>query len=980
VSLVQELVRGELQRLLRDDGNNGKLFWTKNPEGLAKWADHPHPWTALYHHVKKFDGVTDEEAKRITSQWFHDVFGYLPGDRKGKNPVGPRSARIRAIVAHEMADLFSDEWDTDPVGELDDQTLALLDAMAELDDEANGSRAWDPAKHPRDPATGKFVDLVGRLKAAISLHQSGVSGKTHPLDGFSRVQLMKAAKLRGIKLKRGEDRDSIAAKLLADLNKPSNGASIPAAATGSPAVTVKPGPAWGNGSTTASVDMNGNPAGIVVHDQKTGGYFPFTNSNTQKSALGHNVKIKPGVNGGYKTQQDAVNAIVQAHTPTKVSGPGLAGLKLTELPIEPVGQRWSSTYKAKSSFEISQNGSAIGVVSDWGYGWEATDGAGRTVSVAMGPSVGKSQFKSKSEALKALVGSMPNPPAQPGTAAPLVLPQGSPHGPEIQGALDILFGKDPKGHTMARQLSVYGALRRGHFDQLGPAEQSTLLGDLAHIASKSKGAQAVKAIDLIHRFTPPGTTSGQIPKQAIHLPSGVMAMQTRVADPKGTPGLLKMLPAKDRGSSGDGWTRTSSGGSGPWGKYGAAGLMLRHVSSDGTERFLMVQRGPAISDPGKWQFPGGAKEQKESFFEGATREVVEELGFQASDLDSARVHGTHTNEVQSVQVPGLKGGTVPWAYISVAATVDKQLMPDLSTPHARAETSDAKWMTRAEIAKLDTGGKLLKPLAGGALEANVLTLFPGASAPPVGKKGQRPPRLTGTPAVTKPALPHKVSRAVDLVSDTATKNKLRQDVKKARKNYYGKSSDDRLAAIGAIQGFDDVPTVVSKSEMDRLLATGDYIEAWRGVKGAGASSGPTRGGQVTRTKTAAQIHEEFRSGPAYYGQGIYGNGFYFATVKSVAENYSDGTKGSVVRVLIPKTAKVIPHRQARAEASAASSAYSKAKGSTEEGTLYDEGRYAAAKGLDMIEIGSNTGGSSVAHPGKPAYAILNRSILIAEEA
>jgi hypothetical protein len=29
-----------------------------------------------------------EKAKRIASQWFHDHFGYWPGERKGKNPVG----------------------------------------------------------------------------------------------------------------------------------------------------------------------------------------------------------------------------------------------------------------------------------------------------------------------------------------------------------------------------------------------------------------------------------------------------------------------------------------------------------------------------------------------------------------------------------------------------------------------------------------------------------------------------------------------------------------------------------------------------------------------------------------------------------------------------------------------------------------------------------------------------------------------------
>lgn len=63
-----------------------KWYWTKSPEGLAKWAAHAHPWTALYGHLKKH--MTDEMAKRVASRWFHDVKGYWPAERDGDNPVG----------------------------------------------------------------------------------------------------------------------------------------------------------------------------------------------------------------------------------------------------------------------------------------------------------------------------------------------------------------------------------------------------------------------------------------------------------------------------------------------------------------------------------------------------------------------------------------------------------------------------------------------------------------------------------------------------------------------------------------------------------------------------------------------------------------------------------------------------------------------------------------------------------------------------
>lgn len=52
-------------------------YWTKSPEGLAKWADKPDPWTELYHELLKY--LEPELAKRTAAQWFHDVFGFWPG-------------------------------------------------------------------------------------------------------------------------------------------------------------------------------------------------------------------------------------------------------------------------------------------------------------------------------------------------------------------------------------------------------------------------------------------------------------------------------------------------------------------------------------------------------------------------------------------------------------------------------------------------------------------------------------------------------------------------------------------------------------------------------------------------------------------------------------------------------------------------------------------------------------------------------------
>ncbi|HWB37047.1 MAG TPA: ADP-ribosyltransferase [Rugosimonospora sp.] len=98
-------------------------YWTHDPKGLAKWADHPHPYTALYREILKHVGNPDE-AHRIAAQWYHDVFGRWPGAGHGG-----RKRRARAD--------------------------------------------WKPELHPRDPRNGKFTDHPGggfaeRLVHALS--------------------------------------------------------------------------------------------------------------------------------------------------------------------------------------------------------------------------------------------------------------------------------------------------------------------------------------------------------------------------------------------------------------------------------------------------------------------------------------------------------------------------------------------------------------------------------------------------------------------------------------------------------------------------------------------------------------------------------------------------------------------------------------------------------------------------------------------
>lgn len=86
LDVVEEVRTRGLDDETRAVGNQLKHYWTRG-EGLAKWATKPHPWTALFRHLRKHVGSA--RAKRIASQWFKEVFGIWPGERKGQNPVGP---------------------------------------------------------------------------------------------------------------------------------------------------------------------------------------------------------------------------------------------------------------------------------------------------------------------------------------------------------------------------------------------------------------------------------------------------------------------------------------------------------------------------------------------------------------------------------------------------------------------------------------------------------------------------------------------------------------------------------------------------------------------------------------------------------------------------------------------------------------------------------------------------------------------------
>lgn len=155
----------------------------------------------------------------------------------------------------------------------------------------------------------------------------------------------------------------------------------------------------------------------------------------------------------------------------------------------------------------------------------------------------------------------------------------------------------------------------------------------------------------------------------------------------------------DPGDSGDGyWPGTHM-----WGKYGAAGVMLRHTDENSVERFLIVQRSQHLSsNKGKWQLPGGALESNENDYQGTARELKEELSPPDGYIDTLKPVG----ELMFNHESG-------WHYNNITADAPEQFVPvlDSSKNSDWNESSDSKWVTADEIRAMRDNDELHPALA-----------------------------------------------------------------------------------------------------------------------------------------------------------------------------------------------------------------------------------------------------------------------------
>lgn len=148
--------------------------------------------------------------------------------------------------------------------------------------------------------------------------------------------------------------------------------------------------------------------------------------------------------------------------------------------------------------------------------------------------------------------------------------------------------------------------------------------------------------------------------------------------------LWRAYPERVRGD-GDGWVVSEAGAS-YWGRYGAAGLLLRAPQADGRPAVLLQHRAPWSHQGGTWGLPGGARDSHESPEQAAVREAHEEAGLPSEHV---RVRGT----VVTSEISGSRG--VQWSYTTVVADA-----PELLTTIPNRESSELRWVAEDEVTEL----------------------------------------------------------------------------------------------------------------------------------------------------------------------------------------------------------------------------------------------------------------------------------------
>lgn len=135
---------------------------------------------------------------------------------------------------------------------------------------------------------------------------------------------------------------------------------------------------------------------------------------------------------------------------------------------------------------------------------------------------------------------------------------------------------------------------------------------------------------------------------------------------------------------GDGWV-VSFRDTYHWGRYGAAGLLLRAPRPDGSPAVLLQHRAAWSHQGGTWGLPGGALDSHEQAEHAAVREAGEEAGLGAE-------HITVRATLVTAEVDSPSGS---WTYTTVIADAQELLV---TVPNR--ESSELRWVPEDDVADL----------------------------------------------------------------------------------------------------------------------------------------------------------------------------------------------------------------------------------------------------------------------------------------
>jgi ADP-ribose pyrophosphatase YjhB (NUDIX family) len=138
-------------------------------------------------------------------------------------------------------------------------------------------------------------------------------------------------------------------------------------------------------------------------------------------------------------------------------------------------------------------------------------------------------------------------------------------------------------------------------------------------------------------------------------------------------------------TSGDGFV-TLADGSRRWGRFGAAGVLVRCADEEhGSWWYFLARRSEWCHQGGTWAIPGGALNHGEPPIEGALREFAEEIGVVLGEGDFS-VADLHEDD---------HGG---WSYWTVVVDVAERFIPPAS---GNWETAATGWFARDHLEGLE---------------------------------------------------------------------------------------------------------------------------------------------------------------------------------------------------------------------------------------------------------------------------------------